>query len=87
MALHDTSGHRTNLCLLFLAKPCSHQIACLLYAVLLLGCILTVGGKPWCVNVVHVHQVQREGGFTIDNQEKWGVASDCLNTAVVGQTH
>ena len=27
------------------------------------------------------------GGFTTDNQEKWGVASDCLNAAVVGQTH
>ena len=85
MAHHDTSGHRTDLCLLFLAKPSSHQIACLLYAVNLLGCILTVGGKPWCVNVVH--QVQREGGFTTEHQEKWGVVSDCLNAAAVGQTH
>ena len=64
---------------------CSHQITCLYYAVFLLGCILIVGGKPWYVNVVH--QVQSEGGFTTDNQEKWGVASDCLNTAIVGQTH
>ena len=46
------------LCLLFLPKYCSHQVIC--------G-ILSVGGKPWCVNMVY--QVQREGSFATEHQE------------------
>ena len=60
------------LCLLFLAKPCSHQIVCLLYAILHLDGILTADGKLRHVHMVQ--KVQRKAGFTAEHQEKWGVA-------------